>query len=81
MSAKILKICLTIFVMLGISIGLTGCTEKVYVDRPYEVKLPVKGKVPQVQCYPKQATYTEEIKELRLCIQRYKDVIQNYNKD
>ena len=42
MSVKILKILLMIFVLLAIS----GCTEKVYVDRPVEVKVPVTLGVP-----------------------------------
>lgn len=68
MSAKILKSLLMIFAVVAIS----GCADKVYVDRPIEVKVPVKCVVPDVVCYPKQATYTEEIKEMRLCIERYK---------
>lgn len=68
MNAKILKSLLTIFVVLVIS----GCADKVYVDRPIEVKVPVKCTIPDVVCYAKQPTYTEEIKEMRLCIERYK---------
>ena len=76
MSVKILKILLMIFVLLAIS----GCTEKVYVDRPVEVKVPVKAELPKVICYPGKPAYTEEIKELRLCIERYKQVMEKYNK-
>jgi hypothetical protein len=68
MSAMILKSLLMIFVLLVIS----GCSEKVYVDRPVEVKVPVKCEVPKVICTAGQATYTEEIREMRLCIERYK---------
>ncbi len=68
MSVKILKSLLTIFVVVAIS----GCADKVYVDRPIEVKVPVKCTIPDVVCYAKQPTYTEEIKEMRLCIERYK---------
>ena len=75
MSVKTLKILLMIFVLLAIS----GCTEKVYVDRPVEVKVPVKAELPKVVCYPGKPTYTEEIKELRLCIERYKQVMEKYN--
>lgn len=58
-----------IFVVLGIS----GCAEKVYIDRPVEVKIPVKCVVPEVKCYPGQDTYTGEIREMRLCIERHKE--------
>lgn len=51
---------------------ISGCADKVYVDRPVEVKVPVKCIVPDVLCRPGQATYTEEIREMRLCIERYK---------
>lgn len=68
MNVKILKSLLIIFVMLAIS----GCTEKVFVDRPVEVKVPVKCVVPEVVCNAGQPTYTEEIREMRLCIERYK---------
>lgn len=71
MSAMILKSLLMIFVLLGIS----GCSEKVYVDRPIEVKVPVKCEVPKVVCTAGQATYTEEIREMRLCIERYKQAV------
>lgn len=71
MNAMILKSLLMIFVLLGIS----GCSEKVYVDRPIEVKVPVKCEVPKVVCTAGQATYTEEIREMRLCIERYKQAV------
>lgn len=71
MNAMILKSLLMIFVLLGIS----GCNEKVYVDRPIEVKVPVKCEVPKVVCTAGQATYTEEIREMRLCIERYKQAV------
>lgn len=74
MNVKILKSLLMIFVMLVIS----GCTQKVYVDRPVEVKVPVKVELPKVECYSGKKTYTEEIKEMRLCIERYKQVMENY---
>lgn len=68
MNVMILKNCLMIFVLLVIS----GCSEKVYVDRPVEVKVPVKCVVPEVICSAGKPTYTEEIQEMRLCIERYK---------
>lgn len=73
MSVKILKRFLMIFATLAIS----GCTKEVqYIDRPYEVKVPVKCIVPETKCYPNQPTYTEEIKEMRLCIERYKEAAE-----
>lgn len=72
MNVKILNSLLMIFVMLAIS----GCTEKVFVDRPVEVKVPVKCKVPEVKCFPGQNTYTEEIKELRMCVERHKQAAE-----
>ena len=62
--------------VMGISIFFSGCAEKVYVDRPIEVKVPVVCEVPKVECFPNQKTYTAEIRELRLCIERYKQAIQ-----
>lgn len=75
MNAMILKSLLIIFVVLGIS----GCAQKVYVDRPVEVKVPVRIELPVVKCYPGKPTYTEEVKEMRLCIERYKEVMEAYN--
>ena len=72
MSVKISKCLLMIFVVLGIS----GCAEKEYVDRPVEVKVPVKCEVPEVKCFPGKKTYTEEIKELRMCIERHKQAAE-----
>ena len=69
MNVKTLKSLLIVFVLLVIS---TGCADKVYVDRVVEVKVPVKCIVPEVVCYAGQDTYTEEIKEMRLCIERHK---------
>lgn len=73
MNAKILKNLLIVLALLGIS---TGCAEKVYVDRPVEVKVPVKCVVPEVKCFPGKATYTEEIAEMRMCIERHKQAAE-----
>lgn len=53
---------------------IVGCTQKepkiVYVDRFNEVKVPQKCIVPDTECViSKTATYTEIIKEMRLCIE------------
>lgn len=63
-------------VMLLMVAVLSGCTEKIYVDRPVEVKIPVRCKVPEVKCYAGQDTYTGEIREMRLCIERYKEAAE-----
>lgn len=73
MNVKILRNWLMILGMLVIS---TGCTEKVYVDRPVEVKVPVRCEMPTVTCFPGKNTYTEEIAEMRICIERYKQAIE-----
>ncbi len=77
MSAKILKTCLILFALMVFS----GCTcspvEVVkYVDRPYEVKVPVACVVPDVTCDANQTTYTGIVKEMRLCIERYKEATE-----
>ena len=74
MNAKTLKFYLTLFAVAVFS----GCgckpVETVrYVDRPYEVKVPVVCVVPDVSCDANQSTYTGVIKEMRLCIERYKE--------
>jgi hypothetical protein len=43
---KILKMSSMLFAILLFS----GCTKTVYIDRPYEVKVPVKCKVRDVPC-------------------------------
>lgn len=73
MNVKRLRNLLIVLALLGIS---TGCAEKVYVDRPVEVKVPVKCVVPEVKCFPGKATYTEEIAEMRMCIERYKQAVE-----
>jgi len=78
MNVKTLKTYLIILGLVATSIMMSGCSEKVYVDRPVEVKVPQKVALPKVQCYAGQATYTEEIKEMRLCIERYKEVHEMY---
>lgn len=61
---------------LGLLVISAGCVEKVYVDRPVEVKVPVKCIVPEVTCFPNRDTYTEEIAEMRVCIERYKQAVE-----
>lgn len=77
MNANISKTCLILFAIAGFS----GCgckpVETVrYVDRPYEVKVPVACVVPDVSCDANQTTYTGVIREMRLCIERYKEAVE-----
>jgi len=77
MSAKILKTCLILFVAAGFSGCACTPVETVrYVDRPYEVKVPVACTPPPVACDANQSTYTGVIKEMRLCIERYKEAAE-----
>ena len=76
MSVRILRNSLMILGVMVISIFFSGCTEKVFVDRPVEVKVPVKCQVPKVECFSNQKTYTAEIREMRFCIERYKQAIE-----
>ena len=72
MNAKILKSSLMIFAILLFS----GCSEKiVYVDRPIEVKVPVKCIIPATHCNFNQPTATEVIISLRTCIEDLKQSI------
>lgn len=61
-------------IFLIVAFLFVGCAEKepkiVYVDRFNEVKIPQKCIVPDTECeIAKSATYTEIIKEMRLCIE------------
>lgn len=60
--------------LVSIALLVVGCAETkpqiVYVDRFNEVKIPQKCIVPDTECtIAKTATYTEVIKEMRLCIE------------
>lgn len=60
--------------MIFVALVFSGCSEKIaYVPEPYKVKVPVKCVVPETICDSNQDTYTEIIKEMRLCIERYKE--------
>lgn len=72
MSVKILKILLMLFALLLFS----GCSEKVYIDRPVYVDVPVACKVPDVHCDFNLATDTEVIVRLRTCIEDLKKSIE-----
>ena len=76
MNAKILKTCLILFALMVFSGCACSPVEVVkYVDRPYEVKVPVACVVPDVACDANQSTYTGIVKEMRLCIERYKEAV------
>lgn len=62
---------LLLFVMTFLVVGCAEPEPKiVYVDRYNEVKIPQKCIVPDTECtIAKSATYTEVIKEMRLCIE------------
>jgi len=61
-------------IFLGAALLLVGCSTPepkiVYVDRFTEVKVPQKCIVPDTECIiQRSATYTEIIREMRLCIE------------
>lgn len=70
MNALILKILLIASVLLLFS----GCTQKqiVYVDRPVEVKIPVKCIIPITHCDFNKETDTEVITSLRTCVEDFR---------
>lgn len=68
MSAKILKALLMIFV----SLSLSGCSQKEYITKTVEVKVPIKCVTPDVVCDFNKETYTEVLIEMIKCIDRYK---------
>jgi len=71
MTAKILKICLTLFVL----ISLSGCTREVkvpvYIDREVEVLVPQKCTLPKPKCGFNAETYTEIVANMLKCIYDY----------
>ena len=66
MNVKILKILSILFAALLFS----ACSNKelVYVDRPVEVKVPVKCNIPETHCNFNKSTDTEVVTSLRTCI-------------
>lgn len=70
MNVQILKLLLILSVLLLFS----GCSTKevVYVDRPVEVKVPVKCIVPETHCNFDKETDTEVLFSLRKCIEDLK---------
>ena len=73
MNVKILNLLL---MTLGI-LAFSGCAEKiVYKDVPYEVKIPVKCKPPDVHCDFNKETDTEVIISLRTCIEDLRKSIE-----
>ena len=66
MSAKILKA----FLMVSVALITTACCDpKIeYVDRPVEVKIPVKCRVPDTYCDFNRTTDTEVMASMLECI-------------
>jgi hypothetical protein len=56
--------------MLFVILIFQGCSNKeiVYVDKPFEVKVPVKCLVPKTECDFNRETDTEVIHSLQECI-------------
>lgn len=77
MNAKILCLFLMIFVVMVFS----GCTQKelVYVDRPVQVNIPTKCVIQIPVCDSNKLTYTGEINEMRLCINRLREAMNQCN--
>lgn len=70
MNVLILKTLLIASVLLLFS----GCAQKqiVYVDRPVEVKIPVKCIIPITHCDFNKETDTEVITSLRTCVEDFR---------
>jgi len=68
MSVQIFRMLLMVFVLL-IFQACSECNPRVkYVDKPYEVKIPVKCVVPDANCSFDRNTSTEVIASLLECI-------------
>ena len=95
MIVKYLKNRFLIFVLMvsSIAFSISGCSVKqsepeiVIVREPKDVYIPVKCNIPEPVCNNKLESDSEIITEMRLCINRYKEVykscngsINNYNK-
>lgn len=75
MNAKILK---NFLVILGFVALFSGCStkEKVYIDRPVEIKVPQKCDVPEVRCsWDKSISDTKLIEELVICVKNLREAI------
>lgn len=74
MNVKILKILSILFAALLFS----ACSNKelVYVDRPVEVKVPVKCNIPETHCNFNKSTDTEVVTSLRTCIEDLRNSIE-----
>lgn len=68
MNVKKLSVVLMMFLILIFS----GCSEKQYITKTVEVKVPVKCITPTVKCNIQKRTYTERVQDLVDCIDRYK---------
>lgn len=82
MNVKILKSSLILLSLLIFS----GCSTKiqkeiVYVPQIQIEKVPVKCVLVKPSCYMNQPKYTKVINEMAMCIERYKEVFDNCNKE
>jgi len=61
-----------------VSLTLVGCSAKeiVYIDKPVEVQVPVKCKIPEVTCDFNKETDTEVIESLLQCITNLKRAME-----
>ena len=65
--------------MMCVIVTLTACNKKEYINVPYEVKIPVKCKVPVTYCDFNRTTYTEVIDSLEECIVDLKKIARYAN--
>lgn len=67
---------LKVFLMIFAALVFSGCTRTVY--KPVEVLVPVSTPcaVPEPRCDHNQATDTELLNEMRLCIWRYREAFR-----
>ena len=68
MNVKTLKVFLMMFVILSFN----GCSQKEYITKTVEVKIPVQCITPDVYCDFNKSTYTEVVESLVMCIDKYK---------
>ena len=59
-------------------ISFIGCTrtETVYVDRPVEVKVPVKCIIPTVEAPKKAQTYSESLLNIKEYIEKLQEAVK-----
>lgn len=63
---------LSLFLMMFVSLSFSACSQKEYVTKVVEVKVPVKCVTPDVSCDFDKVTYTEVVTAMVNCLNRYK---------